>query len=350
MVIGFLVSCWCMKIAPSLALPPPLTLRGVRFDPPLFCAPMADITHSAFRRLVADFGGYGALYTEMLPVNAVLHEDLQRSPWLRRRPEEGRVIYQLLVDSVEGLPECLARLARLRPDGIDLNCGCAAPKVLRRGGGAALFDDIERLRGVVRVMRCHTEGPLLVKLRLGRQTADWRTRLGERLRLLEDEGVDAVTIQPRFSEEPRGRRVRHELYGELVAETTMPVIANGDIGEPGPPGAEAAPFGPVAGLMIGRLAVAQPWIFARWHDPDIVVNPAHVWLRLCDYIAEDFEPNRALARLKIVTPYLACNFVYGHELFRAVQSCKTFSTARETGAAFLAGAPKLREHISVNGI
>jgi hypothetical protein len=49
----------------TTSLPAPLTLRGTRFDPPLFCAPMAGITHSAFRRLVAEFGGYGALFTEM---------------------------------------------------------------------------------------------------------------------------------------------------------------------------------------------------------------------------------------------------------------------------------------------
>ena len=89
----------------------PLTLRGVCYDPPLFCAPMAGITHSAFRRLLSDFGGYGALYTEMLSAKMVVHEDPETSPWLKRRPQEKRVIYQLLVTEATRLPATLARLA-----------------------------------------------------------------------------------------------------------------------------------------------------------------------------------------------------------------------------------------------
>lgn len=336
--------------ASPIPLPAPFTVRGITFDPALFCAPMANITHSAFRRLVADFGGYGALFTEMLSVKSVLQEDPLHSPWLKRRPGDGKLIYQLLVSDVEGLPECLERLAPLRPDGIDLNCGCVAPKVLRRGGGAALFDDLERLRAVVRVMRRHVEVPLFVKFRLGHQSGDWRARLVARLRLLEGEGVDVVTIQPRFSEEPRGRRVRHELYDELSAATTLPIVANGDISAALCPADQALAFAPVAGLMIGRMAAVQPWIFAQWHHPALVVDYTDVWRRLCDYIAEDFEPHKALLRLKVVTPYLARNFVFGHNLFRAIQPAPDFATARERGITFMETTPALRKDITPSGI
>src|SRR5512134_3989837 len=113
---------------------PPLVLRGVTFAPPLFSAPMAGVTHSAFRRLLSDFGGYGALYSEMLSGKYLLHEDLERSPWLKRRPAEGRVIYQLLMSDDDRLPEIAARLRRLAPDAIDLNLACDAPSVRKRHG------------------------------------------------------------------------------------------------------------------------------------------------------------------------------------------------------------------------
>jgi len=97
-----------------------LSLRKTSFDPPLFCAPMAGITHSAFRRLLADFSGYGALFTEMLAAKMILHENPLTSPWLKRRPQEGRSsINSSLTDTVR-LPEIIERLAPLHPDGLDL--------------------------------------------------------------------------------------------------------------------------------------------------------------------------------------------------------------------------------------
>ena len=162
---------------------------------------MAGITHSAFRRLLAEYGGYGALWTEMLSAKNILHENAIESPWLKRCPQEGKVIYQLLVTDVDRLSETIDRLSVLRPDGIDLNIACPAPGIRRQRGGADLFEDACRLRDIVRVLRRDFQGPLLVKTRLGRQVPDWRAKLHDRLHLLEDEGVDALTMHPRFSED-----------------------------------------------------------------------------------------------------------------------------------------------------
>jgi tRNA-dihydrouridine synthase B len=328
----------------------PLTLRGVTFDPPLFCAPMAAITHSAFRRLLADFGGYGALFTEMLSAKMILHENRENSPWLKRRREEGKVIYQLMVMDTVSLPEIIERLAPLKPDGLDLNGACTAHTVLKQGGGTDLFDDINRLREIVKVMRKDFTGPLTVKIRLGSRNSDWRDRLRERLKLLEDEGVDALTIHPRFYEEKFKRSARHSLYAELASETSLPIIANGDITGIVSFRNNAEAFLSTAGIMIGRMAVACPWIFSRWHNPGLVVDHAEVWNRLCDYIIEDFLPVQAIIRIKIIAPYFARNFTFGHEFFKAVQSAPDWATARERASRFLAESPGLMKDISVSGI
>ena len=329
---------------------PPLTLRGIVFDPPLFCAPMAGITHSAFRRLLADFGGYGGLFTEMLAAKMILNESLGKSPWLKRRPQEGKVIYQLFVADTVRLPEILDRVAALKPDGLDLNGACGAVTIRRQRGGADLFEDADRLREIVRVMRHHFAGPFTVKIRLGHDTPGWRERLRERLRLLEGEGVDAVTIHPRFVEEKFKRTARHSLYTELAAETRLPIIASGDITGAGIVRDRPADFAPVAGLMIGRMAAARPWAFAQWHEPDFAVDPAAVWGRFCDYVAEDFPPREAMTRLKIIVPYFARNFVFGHTLFAAVQSAPDFATARERAERFLASSPEMFRDITLAGI
>ena len=200
------------------------------------------------------------------------------------------------------------------------------------------------------MLRRHFAGPLTVKIRLGRQTPRWRERLGERLRLLADEGVDALTLHPRFAEDKLKRSARHGLYAELAAETCLPIIANGDIISPAYVRDRPAPFAAAAGLMIGRMAAAQPWIFAQWHQPGLVVQHAEVWRRLYDYIVEDFAAPQALARVKIFTAYFARNFLFGHTLFKRVQSAPDLVAARERADVFFTTQPALCRHPSLDGI
>ena len=329
----------------------PLTLRGVCYDPPLFCAPMAGITHSAFRRLLSDFGGYGALYTEMLSAKMVVHEDPETSPWLKRRPQEKRVIYQLLVTEATRLPATLARLAPASRDGIDINLGCPAATVQQQGGGSNLFDDPARLRDIIHTIRRDFAGPLSVKIRLGRSTPDWRTVLHDRLHLLEDEGIDALTLHPRFAEESLNRfQPRHICYAELAAVTRLPIIANGDITGRDYVQMNESLLAPAAGLMIGRMAAARPWIFAQWHEPELRMDHHEVWTRLCRYMEDDFDPIKGLIRLKVFTPYFARNFAFGHTLFAAIQSAPDWSTARARADDFLSSHPTLNKTISLSGL
>ena len=314
---------------------PPLVLGGVRFDPPLFTAPMAGITHSAFRRLVAGSGGYGALYSEMRSAKYLLHEDLARSPWLKRRPEEGRVIYQLLMADEDRLPQIATRLRGLAPDAIDLNLACNALPVRKQRGGSNLFGDLARMRAVLRGLRAHFAGPLLVKIRLGDERGDWPERLGERLRLFEDEGVDAVVLHARFRGEKLGRPARPWLYPAVAERTRLPIIANGDLHDPARLAAHAGPLSAVRGLMIGRMLVACPWLLGQWRDPAMTVDHRGVWERFCEYLLEDFPPDDALKRLKIFTPYFARNFFFGHNLFIAVQNAPDFASAQDRARAFL---------------
>jgi tRNA-dihydrouridine synthase len=328
----------------------PLELKGTRFDPPLFLAPMANLTHSALRRLMADYGGYGAVFTEMLSAKMILHEDFKKSPWLKRRPQEGKVFYQLLVTDPSGLPDIIARLSELQPDGLDLNCACAAPTILQQHGGAALFEETERMATIVRILRRCFTGPLTVKIRLGRRSADWWNRLMDRIHVLESEGVDALILHPRFIEEKFRRVARHELYGDIAAHTPLPLIANGDIAGVDFIHARAAHFACVSGFMIGRRAIAQPWLFGRWHNPDLAVDYAEMVRRLCGYLAEDFSPDKAMRRLKVWTPYFACNFVYGHTLFKAVQAAPDWDCAVKRLQDFLATDPERLDPITVDGL
>ena len=112
-------------------------IRGRRFAPARFCAPLAGYTHSAFRRLVAELGGCGAVWTEMLAARQVLSESFSSSPWLRRRPQESCVVYQLMLSADDPIERILYRLGEAGVDALDLNLACNARSVRSCLAGSA---------------------------------------------------------------------------------------------------------------------------------------------------------------------------------------------------------------------
>lgn len=314
---------------PAGAVPPPsappepgsvsLTLRGITFAPARFGAPLSGFTHSALRRLVADFGGHGGLFTEMLCGHWLLREDLARSPAVKRRPAEGPVIYQLMLTEPEQATLVVDRLAPLRPAGLDLNGACPAPKIRQRGAGAELFADAPRLGAMVAALRRAWPGLLTVKIRLGQRRPDWWAVLGERLQQLEDLGVDAVTVHPRFADEKLKRRARHELFPQLLARTRLPLIACGDLHGPEAVRRHAVALAGVAGVMVGRMMVVRPWVFRAWQEPGFRPDPAAVWRRYAQYVREDFPEPGAFQAAKAFVTYFARNFRFGHRLYTLAQ-------------------------------
>ena len=316
------------------------TIRGISFRPALFCAPLAGITHSAFRRLVAGFGGCGGFFTEMLSARHILHEDIRCSPYFRRSLGEKRLIYQLMIRNTDRLDQIIDRLSELGPDGLDINLACHAPAIRRLDAGSRLFENLPELAAVLQSIRRFWPGLLTVKIRLGRDTLGWKERFAERMHLFEDSGVDAVILHPRFFEDKFKRRPRHELFAWAASLTRLPLIANGDIIDAETIRKNPDLFKPACGLMIGRMAVARPWVFASWEQL-LEIDYAAVWRRLFDYICEDFPPEIAIRRIKIFTNYYARNFHFGHSFSVAAQNAPTLEAVRERADFFFGGAPAL---------
>lgn len=313
-----------------------------KIAPALFLAPMAGVTNSAFRRLLADFGGYGALFTEMLSASAFLQDKTDESPFTKRRDCEGQVIYQFRVSGEENLEAVFARMAEIECTAIDLNLGCPAPEIQQKASGAALWRDFPRLMEVLhRVRRCY-DGPLTVKCRLGDDPENWREGFVERLRLFEDCGVHAITVHPRFSTEKLKRRARWSEFPWIAAQTKLPVIGNGDVCSLRDIEQNRACFEPLTGLMLGRIVAVKPWIFRDFAGlPPLELDHAEVWDRLYRYTMEDFPPERAYGRLKEFTAYFAQNFFFGHELHKGIQKATTAAGIREAAMVFLEGRPQL---------
>jgi len=319
-----------------------ISLNGTTIAPALFLAPMAGITNSAFRRLLADFGGYGAPTTEMLSASAFLHENPAQSAFSKRRDCEGLVIYQLRASGEEDLEAVFAKLAVQNPAAIDLNLGCPAPEIQKQASGAALFRDFNRLQQVLKRIRACYRGTLTVKCRLGDDPERWREPFLERLKLFEDSDIHAITVHPRFSREKLKRRARWQEFPWIASRTKLPIIGNGDVCSLRDIEYSRDYFSPLAGLMLGRIVAQKPWIFREFagHAP-LEINHAEVWERLYHYTLEDLRPERAIGRLKEFTAYFSNNFFFGHELFRACQNARDIVEIREAAMCFFESSPKL---------
>ncbi len=333
-----------------------VTLKGITIRPALFLAPMAGITHSAFRRLVADFGGYGALFTEMLSGSAVLRENLALSPFTKRRECEKSVIYQLLLNGEEDIPAIIAKLRAVMPFGIDLNLGCPAPKIRTRSAGISLFHDAPRLDNTLATLRRNWDGILTVKCRLGNDPKRWHEVFQENIKIFGRHGVDAITIHPRFSKDKLKRRARWEFFPLIADLTDIPIIGNGDIISFAPLAEKPQFFISLKGLMLGRIAVVKPWIFTEFFRPlssgqsKTTIDYAEIWDRFYRYTVEDFPPEKAIGRIKEFTSYYARNFFFGHELYRTVQGADDLRSLYANAQAFLSANPRICREISVAGI
>lgn len=301
---------------------------------------MAGYTHSAFRRLLGELGGAGAVWTEMLAARQILHENFASSPWLRRRPNEQNVFYQLMVRAGDPLDRIMGRLAEHGVEFVDLNLACDAPEIRACLAGASLFNDLEALRVVANECRRHWHGILTAKIRLGWESPGWQDQLTERVRLLEDAGFDALIVHPRFFGEKFKRTARHEYIPWITTITRMPVIANGDISGPENVASKAQYLCHACAIMIGRHAIARPWLFAAWEKP-FQVNPRFIWLRMCDYIEEDFPPEVAIRRIQMFTKYYSANFALGHLLRTSVSNARSIPELKERARVFFESDPKL---------
>ena len=324
-------------------------IRGRRFAPARFCAPLAGYTHSAFRRLVGDLGGCGAVWTEMLAGRQILNESFQTSPWLRRRPEESCVVYQLMLNAEDPIERILDWMGEGGVDALDLNLACNARSVRSCSAGSALFDNLDSLRAVLLKVRRHWPHVLTAKIRLGHERPDWQPSFVERVRVLEEAGVDAVILHPRFFEERFKRRARHELFPWAASLTRLPLIANGDLSGPDMLEERANHFQSVSAVMLGRMTVARPWVFSAWDRP-MSVDLANMWDRMCHYVAEDFPPVMALRRLQMFTKYFATNFQFGHQFNLDLAGSGSLQEMRRRAGAFFSRVPVTVAQPTVAGL
>lgn len=316
----------------------PIHIRGLQIDPPLLLAPMAGLTHSALRQIMFGFGGVGLASTEMLSAKRLPTESPRFSPYLIRTSSERPLSYQLLTSTPDEIAAAIDALHVLKAEAVDLNMGCPAAAVGRFGAGFSLMEQPEDARRIVAEARKRTTLPLTAKIRLGSELDEGK--LKGFCTMLEAEGIDLLSVHARLKNESFARRPRWESLAGIKEWLAIPVVANGGIFSVQDARQCLAVSG-ADGLMLGRGAAIQPWLFAeiaRDLCGSTIAAPAvslpAVYGSFIDNLNELFRPEYRLGRLKEFTHYFARNYKFGHHLASRVQSSATVEEAKERAGVF----------------
>jgi tRNA-dihydrouridine synthase B len=238
---------------------PELTIGSQRIWPPLLLAPMAGATDSALR-ILCKRQRAGLVCTELTSSHGLFYRNAKTYRFLQWTDEERPIAAQIFGADPEIMAEAARMVADSGADIIDINMGCWVPKVAKTGAGAALLKDLELAGRVMSAVVRAVPIPVTIKTRVG-----WDGGCGsavELARVAEACGVAAVAIHGRFAKQGFAGNADWRPIAEVRQVVGIPVIGNGDVRTPEDAARMFQETG-CHGLMIGRAALGDPWIFRR---------------------------------------------------------------------------------------
>lgn len=226
---------------------------------PLLLAPMEDVTDKAFRALCKEQGA-DVVYSEFISADGLIRDARKSVVKLTFSDMERPIGIQLFGKDIPALCEAARIAESYKPDFIDLNFGCPVKKVVAKGGGAALLNNIPLMISIAEAVSCSVNIPVTAKTRLG-----WDEKnkpIVDIAECIQDAGIKALTIHGRTKAQLYSGTADWTLMGEVKNNPRMliPVFGNGDINTPLKALEYKNRYG-VDGIMIGRAAIGNPWIF-----------------------------------------------------------------------------------------
>jgi nifR3 family TIM-barrel protein len=230
-----------------------------QYDFPLYLAPMEGVTDSVFRKLCKEQGAT-LLISEFVSSDALIRNVAQSLNKISFNDSERPFGVQIFGNSEENLTMAAQKAEEIQPDFIDINWGCPVKKIVSKGAGAAILQDIPKMIRLTKAVVNNVNIPVTVKTRLGwDETYKPIVEVAEKL---QDIGVSAITVHGRTRSQLYSGTADWNLIGETKANPRLhiPVIGNGDIDSGEKAVAYKNKYG-VDAVMIGRSAVGNPWIF-----------------------------------------------------------------------------------------
>jgi nifR3 family TIM-barrel protein len=322
-------------------LVPPLRIGEHQIWPPVVLAPMSGVTNRTMRALYKPFG-FGLTVTEFVSSNALEAGSKRTMEMIDQHGVENPVSTQLWGND----PAIMARAARVvrecGADIVDINFGCPAPKVTKTEGGSACLRDVARCEAIMRAVVEAVDCPVTVKMRLGWTETDLVYRaVAERAQAV---GVRAVTLHARTAKQFYRGRADWSHIAALKRGVDIPVIGNGDLGEP----REAVRLMRESGVdavMLGRAVLGNPWLAGGVRDilegrePQAVPDAADS-LRFAivhyEKMVEEWGEARAVPQMRKHLGYYLKGFHGASELRERLMRTPTAATTLELVEAAIA--------------
>ncbi len=302
-----------------------LKIGRIRIKYPVLMSPMASITDIAFRKLLDELGGVGLMVTELLSAEAIRRKSKRTLEMLKTFDSLTPQFVQLFGSREDSFIEAGKYIENeTNYQGIDINLGCPAKKVIKKGGGSALLNDLEKMKKILKALKKAVSFPVTAKIRLGYA----KTNVQAVIDLLNEVNIDAVTVHFRLKIDNYSVPARWE-YAEGLRERINSVfIGNGDIKNVFDIGEKLKVCDAV---MIGRGAVCNPLIFARYScnfREGGKLNTTWVIKRLTELIEEHYEEKFFLNKLKAYIKYFYSSRRHAKSIRQKLYQCKTYEEAK----------------------
>ncbi|MDT5061816.1 MAG: tRNA-dihydrouridine synthase [Acidobacteriota bacterium] len=241
----------------------PFKIRDIEINPPLILSPMAGVTDISFRRLLKKCGGVGLTVSEFISVEGLTRNNPKSKRQMRFFEEERPFAVQIFGGQPLRMRMAAEMAEEVGADILDINCGCPAPKVVKHGGGSGLLRDYTRLEEILKEIKKAITIPLTIKIRAGYY--DHTINAVETARLAERCGVEHIALHGRTKEQGYKGLANWDLVRQIKEVVSVPVSGSGDVTTV--EGAfEKWRETNCDGILIGRGAMANPWIFRQIED------------------------------------------------------------------------------------
>jgi tRNA-dihydrouridine synthase B len=235
-------------------------IAGVTLDHPVALAPMAGMTDTAFRRLVKRKGGCGLVVTEMVSSEGLVRGIDRTLEYAEYTEEERPVSIQIFGGDPAVMADAAQIVESMGADVVDVNMGCPVPKIAKHNAGCSLMREPGHAASVIRAMTQAVGIPVTVKMRSGWN--DQQVNAPHLAQLVEDAGASALAVHGRTAAQSYTGESDWSLIADVASRVRIPVFGSGDCVEANQVVSRLRDSG-VAGVLIGRGALRNPWIFSQ---------------------------------------------------------------------------------------